>query len=629
MNRSRSTLAGWTKGLLVGALLCIAAPHAAPAADTCTKGLRSWVRGAPTFREYTCAIGGQELRLTFLRLNEGLAGNLVLDEPTPEIQNFFGSFKIVDNEVLQALKPLFSKFGQKRVYRAEDLEFAINISAPTDDGEGHWKSFNLPPVRVPNTKYRRIWTLSTPFGDYTERYQIFPGKDLSALSKSKRWPPNTKMTYTCLNDAILCAVLWRFAQVKELRDIARSTERVVKRMYPDTTERSPPSGASDTEGGSSWPEPALQFRNHFELFEHIGSAGWPADFLLLSASAQDCDRSFAYYYHARPLALDVAVFENASQSALHVRDLLGSISQQRGLRHAGKPGPAPGGKEGKPLMQPSVSIEPGQKVIVPLRILFLEAAMLPGDFKDAEKMFQRIRGIRKGAVFTSRGYAIGRDSFLAPELPSQAVTVYGPEIGLAGLFVSAGGREVDRKAWNRVVLSTVDDNYERKEEEGTEQPEEADPAEPVQALRLHQPREVEGSCPYLYAFDSAERVWVNHGKTIESANTPDKEATSVVRVHPSMRRFRLAEEEPEISYVRSVKLVLTLRDGRTVALEPNLAQSRPAGAFQFVVPAFAYVEFTFDVPAEYERTGVVESALAVTGHYTRLSGFETARAERH
>jgi hypothetical protein len=89
------------------------------------------VRGAPEVHELNCKIptdpnGG--FRVTFLRLNEVLAGNLALKEPTPEIASYFGSDGLVSNEVAAELEALFKRFGRKQVFRADTIGLMLRNS---------------------------------------------------------------------------------------------------------------------------------------------------------------------------------------------------------------------------------------------------------------------------------------------------------------------------------------------------------------------------------------------------------------------------------------------------------------------------------------------------------------------
>src|SRR5262245_2685094 len=89
-------------------------------AQVCKFTQRAWVQGGPEVREFLCPVDGEkgkeDLRVSFLRLNEGIAGNLTLAEATPELRGFFGEYSILKNKVFEAAETLFRRFGNKQVY---------------------------------------------------------------------------------------------------------------------------------------------------------------------------------------------------------------------------------------------------------------------------------------------------------------------------------------------------------------------------------------------------------------------------------------------------------------------------------------------------------------------------------
>ena len=59
----------------------------------------------------------------------------------------------------------------------------------------------------------------------------------------------------------------------------------------------------------------------------------------------------------------------------------------------------------------------------------------------------------------------------------------------------------------------------------------------------------------------ASNAWVRHGKVIDKANSKDKEMTETKTFSGFRSKFRLAEEELEVSYIDHVKLEVELKDG--------------------------------------------------------------------
>jgi hypothetical protein len=146
-------------------------------------------------------------------------------------------------------------------------------------------------------------------------------------------------------------------------------------------------------------------------------------------------------------------------------------------------------------------------------------------------------------------------------------------------------------------------------------------------LNVHDAYQEGISCPILYSWDATHSEWVKHGKVIDTANAPEKETTSLVDVATDVRKIRLSEEEPEVSFVRAVQLILTLRDGRRITVDP-VGMPRGRLAPWLRIPAYHWADVRFDVPAEYESIGIERAQVAVTGYYERTGSLLLSRLVR-
>ena len=244
-------------GLCVFASICMSSA-AQGQAGKCTPQYRELlgVNGLPEMLEQDCALGGaQGLRVSFVRLNEPLVGSLVLHEPVPELQSLLESAVLVDNDVAGELTRIFRQFAKKVVEPAGNVTFTINVRAPG----APWRSVKLPAVNARGSSVRRIWSLSSPFGD-AERQAQFPIFLKSAdqvIKSSRKWPAEFKQFYTCQFDAVSCTRLWRYLDVKELDQIEKDTQERFKRAEErvGVTERSRSMGV-----GSTWPNQLAQFK---------------------------------------------------------------------------------------------------------------------------------------------------------------------------------------------------------------------------------------------------------------------------------------------------------------------------------------------------------------------------------
>ena len=134
-----------------------------------------------------------------------------------------------------------------------------------------------------------------------------------------------------------------------------------------------------------------------------------------------------------------------------------------------------------------------------------------------------------------------------------------------------------------------------------------------------------GSCPYLYAWDDGEHAWVRHGKVIDKANSKDKEMTETKTFSGFRSKFRLAEEELEVSYIDHVKLEVELKDGTGITLKPNFEPMAEQDARYATIKAGDKIEFSFALPPIIKAEDVKQSTLAVTGYYRRYSDLLMAK----
>jgi hypothetical protein len=127
------------------------------------------------------------------------------------------------------------------------------------------------------------------------------------------------------------------------------------------------------------------------------------------------------------------------------------------------------------------------------------------------------------------------------------------------------------------------------------------------------------SCPILLVWDEASQVWINLGKVIHDASGVDKLMTQRIKFEGVWTRFRIAEVEPEVTYLKNVRLVLSLKNGRQVEV--------PANSFDEVIPAYSFTEVAFGFPSGISASDVATSELVITGYYDRYSALLAADAE--
>ncbi len=605
-------------------LLCGTAP-AQP--RTCATDLRelAGLTGMPRVRELVCPTsGGSSLRVTFLRLDEVLAGNLVLGTKTPELDRLLGNARFVENDVSREFKIIFQRFAHEDVVAAGDVKLTVTLFAPRAGGSADRQSADVPAAASQDD--RHLWSISQRMAslDTPAQHSISMPAAINMLYKGRGWPKGFKQAYNCSDDVrvtlnsgevatnevgpISCTTNWRYVpNLKDLDVIERDTDSMIRDSNP---------GAEDSR---DWSGDRFVHKKHFALLRYLGQKSWPADFLVIAAELEvGCEVSDTGYYVMPPFGLDVAIIENSSDRPIRVRDLIGVMERDRGLRQASARDVLR--SQAAPLNAGASSLAPGERIIIPLRAFAIGGVVDAdrwGSIEKAQNIYRQIQAARAASfdmtVRASRqGEAISqvrkdKSAFGPPEMPRRTEYLVGSRLFLSGLLVEDQTVDVGAGAPNIVAM------FPAEATPGNDAPQPADVK-----LHIHETIYMAGSCPILYAWNERQGEWVDRGKVIHAANGRENETTSTVDIGTDVRRIRLSEEELEMSHIRAVALVLTLRDGRRVRIEPAGAPFARAAPW-LKIPAYRDIDFRFDVPAEYELAGIARSEVEVTGYYDRYS----------
>jgi hypothetical protein len=601
------------RSFICGSVLLISNP-AWPADCVSQVSHLAGVANFPQVREQVCSSDGSanagDLKITFLRLGEAVAGSMARKAPIPELESILKGMTVAENEVFKELASIFGKFGHTQTYPADSVRLVLNIKAFSPGLDGNWKSVEIPTAPRPANSSQQFWTISAPFGNTPDGVAISMKAALDTILKTDSWPAGFKQFYICRSSEILCARNWTYLELGNLQTIGRDTAAAdhaagVLLDGSDKSGNGTPAAGDDGGNSSDWPSP--QYQADIPLFRYLGAAGWPQEFLVANSGNDECGGDFYFNYHPRPLALDVAIIENSATAPANIVDIIGTRIAAAGLRRT-TPQASP--DQPAPLSQASATIPPKGRLVVPLRILFLDSIpdwRTPRRTAEAKAMYQKIRAkppqsLATLTLGTERPRTIVKKklaSFAAPELPEEVEFVFGPEIVFRGLVLAKNPISLGNPSFDLLALD--DSDLEHREE--------------APIVQLSPPRPG-GSCPILYSFIDGE--WVNHGKVIHEANGTENLHTSVVQVSPAARKFRVAEEEPEIATIKRVSLTLKLRDGSRITLDPEPRLDRTPSS-EFKVPAYTKVDLEFMLPAEHADADIVGSEIAVTGFYQRYS----------
>ena len=601
--RETLTFAAFCLALLV---LC---GGSSPVAAQCVASFREikFPDGSARVKNYVCKTEGAakpEIRVEFDRLSEAAAGSLIQDVPYPDLEKAFGKVRVVNNAVAIEAKKLFDEFGTRSL---DATCYAFQVASATG-GKGYENNAD------DNCGERAMWYLTFPDRQNLTTIQFPLPAEVEYYQANTDWPKGYSFFYMggeyCEDTSlILCTFIWRPARPEDLANFEANQAAYNKALGLDDYTPEPAEQDEAEPQASEGEAPAIEAettdnwanaqKKYLSLVNHLTRDGFPDDFLFITGEASLCAGGVDFSLHIRQMMLDVAFIQNISNSPVSIEGLLGSEVQATALRAAvaGAEG------TGDPIALPDGELKPGETVAVPLAISFIMADSLKSKFEDqaaAAKSFKRIQAAPPGTVFELKdegsedGIVVRkvRESFGPPTTPKPATYIYGPEVALTGLVIAGKSIVFDQASRNFIQL-TAGEGY--------------------------------GSCPYLYAWDDGHDAWVRHGKVIDAANSKDKEMTEA-KTFPGFRsKFRLAEEELEVSYIDHVKLEVELHDGTGMTLAPDFAAMAEQDGDYTIIKAGDRIEFSFALPPSVKAEDVKQSTLAITGYYRRYSDLMMAR----
>ena len=559
--------------------------------------------GSARVKNYVCKSEGSakpDIKVEFDRLSEAAAGSLIQGVSYPDLERAFGKVRVVNNAVATEAKKLFDEFGTKSL---DATCYAFQVASATGGKQYQSNADD-------NCGERPMWYLTFPDRENLTSIQFPLPAEVEYYRANTDWPKGYSFSYKggeyCEGTSpILCTFIWRPARPEDLANFEANQAAYNKALGLDDYTLEPteqdaaeaaPQASEAAETTDTW---ANAPKRYFSLVNYLTRDGFPDDFLFITGEASECGGGVDFSIHIRQMMLDIAFIQNISNKPLSIEGLLGSEVQATNLRAAaaGASGTA------DRIALADGEIKPGETIAVPLAVSFVMSDSLKsqfGDLSEAAKTFKRIQSTAPGSIFelkddgdeTAAVIRKVRESFGAPTAPKPATYMYGPEVALKGLVVAGRPVVFDQASRNFMQL-TAGEGY--------------------------------GSCPYLYAWDDGHNAWVRHGKVIDAANSKDKEMTETKTFDGFRSKFRLAEEELEVSYIDHVKLEVELRDGTGMTLRPDLKAMSTQDERYATIKAGDRIEFSFALPPTINAEDVKHSTLAITGYYRRYSDLLMAR----
>jgi hypothetical protein len=558
--------------LAVALLASVAPSHASCVAST--RQVR-FADGSVRMKAYNCTlgeVGSPIVQVEFDRLSEAAAGSLIEGTPYKDLTTLYGHWTVLHNRAYEKLKHLFETYGVRAVGQAC---YILRVSSANGDS---YDSEIKNQKRACKFEKRTLWYFLFP--DMSEGPAINAPERWLVKPQQGRWPAGWNFFYSaCAESNLLsCVTLWRPVTLEDLKnfkkDVAESERKLGAPISDDLA-------ADDARAPD----------RYFRMINEVANGRLPEDFLFFSdTNPFGCGCDAGATIHVREVILHTAFLRNISNAPITVDGLIEGSDPNEFLRpyaegqtvsHAQKDDVNP------------ITLAPGEVIAIPMRVTFVPGESIAstfGDITSAKATYEKIKN-SPNSIF-SMGSDCGkkgdvrRDSFRAPTAPTARIYSYGPAVTLKGIVLSGKPIEFDRPLANFSEI-VADPGY--------------------------------GSCPFVYAYDDTEREWVNHGKIIDAASSPAKETTERRDFVGLNTRFKIREEEPELTFVNRVRLELTLTDGRVITLKPR-NRLRPEGLNHIEKIKYgAEREYDFELPLNLSGDAVVTSSFAVTGFYVRYS----------
>jgi hypothetical protein len=551
--------------VLLGVPTALLACSASAAAATCLRDSRTiaFPDGSTQIRSYVCKLDTAvvpQIRIEFHRLNEASAGALMKNMTSPDVARILGNPTLLSTSTGIEAKKLFDQFGTIQT-SSSCYSFAVETPRGGSDYKGKQ-----------DCSERRYAFFNFP-GRGSPAMPL-PG-DNAFITEKRVWPPNYKFFYRSECETLIsCTILWRPATPADMDNYKQNWHRQNKL---DNIDDSDPNLGSETG----------DIGKYLQLTKYMMRDGWHNDFLTITGTYDECG-GFNFNLHPRRLILDVATIENISSAELKLDGLL-VTERPGGMRTSG----GLGGGLGTTTINASTTLKPGQKALAPLQMTWSAQEDLKAIVGEEDKG-RRYRDLQKaspGKIFTAmydNRIAIRKtkESFGPPLLPSLDDLVYGPSLELNGIIID--GRTVDLTERSRNFLELTVSNEE-------------------------------GSCPFLYVWEHSDQSWVWYGKVIHKARLKPNEATQEVRLTSFANRFRISEEELELSHIDYVALNLELANGDRRVLRPSNLSLQHVDERYVHIPAGTSLEFDFELPPDLDKESIKQSSLTIKGYYEPYS----------
>jgi hypothetical protein len=358
-----------------------------------------------------------------------------------------------------------------------------------------------------------------------------------SIQNTTAFPPNYSMFYSAGpvsaqdNTATVLSTVtfWRELTADDLRNYARDVA-TLRSMITQHKFKMSLDEALQPRSAKAWDE---RLNRTVSAMLHFARAGWPPSYLFAMGSPDTCGDDVGAFINVSPrkLYLQVAVLDNVKgRGVLPISVLKGEQIDTDRLRTDADD------KDWTPLDQPFPAgvLEANESIVVPLQIQLRAGDALQIDVSAAESTatFNQIKAYAKPIVMKDEKgktlYQKSKDAFKPPAFPVKIDYTYGPRVRLSS--VVANGKEIKLRQFNPLVVA------------------------------MHFGFET-GSCPGIFVQAPDAKAPVSYGRILIGAVGAERARTDVMWHDGPAQFVELAEDEPEITRVRSIKVFAVDADG--------------------------------------------------------------------
>lgn len=313
---------------------------------------------------------------------------------------------------------------------------------------------------------------------------------------------------------------------------------------------------------------------------------------------------YTLYLDFPKINVQVLGIENISNKSINIRNF--KIFQQENLKFRFSSDEGYNKKLSEDLI-PSKILKPGEKVLIPLRLMiefpgkekFEDEALESEDVKNAdkEKLFKDYVNSKKPQDLITFSY---RDNSSAFQMPAKTVLswinngsfpfsnnkyLYGPSIKIDKITINNWPYKIRELKPKFLVIAKGSLNS--------------------------------GSCPYVYSYSSKKNSWMQIGRVLVGVNSLKKKKFDIIELKQFSGKLMIKENEAETSYIDSAYVKIIYKNGNYKILKPDSNKLKNNDNNYVKLNKNENVILNFN--DKYDKNDISKVKLVVSGYYAPLS----------